>query len=218
MPVTDCVKQGLFALKFTTDETRIVHKIPEESRRESILGKFSSVSTSKRYTRKFVPSAVCIVFSFCTSSLTVSFLEVNTMICNEQLVRASHGYHEVTGSIQKSWLLQASIHNCINYAHNCEDHSLLDRRYQHDGLGIIYRKFVCAKKWMKKRLWKGLTRWWTLSTVNKYASVNAIYSMYSNEQNETHSEPWKECLWRYACAIFKSAPHQYTLVPNGPNN
>ena len=41
-----------------------------------------------------------------------------------QLVRASHRYHEVTGS--KPWNFQASIRNCINRVHNCKDHSLLD--------------------------------------------------------------------------------------------
>ena len=41
-----------------------------------------------------------------------------------QLVRASHRYREVTRS--KSWLFKASIRNCLNYVHNCDDHSLLD--------------------------------------------------------------------------------------------
>jgi len=26
----------------------------------------------------------------------------------------------------KSWLFQASIRNCLNCVHNCDDHSLLD--------------------------------------------------------------------------------------------
>ena len=47
-----------------------------------------------------------------------------------QLVRASHRYREVTGSNPiKSWLFQASIRNCLNCVHNCEDHSSLEKLY-----------------------------------------------------------------------------------------
>ena len=45
-----------------------------------------------------------------------------------QLVRASHRYHEVTGSTPVEVLNCSGfyIRNCINCVHNCEDHSLLD--------------------------------------------------------------------------------------------
>ena len=44
-----------------------------------------------------------------------------------QLVRVSHLYREVTGSNPVEVLtFQASIRNCLNCVHNCEDHSLLD--------------------------------------------------------------------------------------------
>ena len=43
-----------------------------------------------------------------------------------QLVRASHQYREVTGSNPvKSWLLQASVRNCLNCVQNWDDHGLL---------------------------------------------------------------------------------------------
>ena len=42
-----------------------------------------------------------------------------------QLVRASHQYREVTGSnpVEVLNFFQASIYNCINCVHNCEDHA-----------------------------------------------------------------------------------------------
>ena len=45
-----------------------------------------------------------------------------------QLVRASHRYHEVTGSTPVEVLNFSGfyIRNCINCVRNCEDHSLLD--------------------------------------------------------------------------------------------
>ena len=44
-----------------------------------------------------------------------------------QLVRASHRYREVTGSNPVEVLIfQASIRNCLNCVHNCDDHGLLD--------------------------------------------------------------------------------------------
>ena len=42
-----------------------------------------------------------------------------------QLVRALHRYREVQTPL-KSWLFQASIRNCLNCVHKCDDHSLLD--------------------------------------------------------------------------------------------
>ena len=44
------------------------------------------------------------------------------------LVRASHRYHEVTGSNPVEVLTFSGfyIRNCINWGHNCKDHSLLD--------------------------------------------------------------------------------------------
>ena len=44
-----------------------------------------------------------------------------------QLVRASHRYREVTGSspVQVLNFFQASLRNCKNCDHNCEDHSSL---------------------------------------------------------------------------------------------
>ena len=44
-----------------------------------------------------------------------------------QLVRASQRYREVTGSKSVEVLLyEASLCNCLNCVHNCDDHSLLD--------------------------------------------------------------------------------------------
>ena len=42
----------------------------------------------------------------------------------DQLVRASHRYREVTGSnLVEVLFFQASLRNCKNCVHNCEDHS-----------------------------------------------------------------------------------------------
>ena len=44
-----------------------------------------------------------------------------------QLLRASHRYREVTGSNPVEVLtFQASLRNCLNCVHRCDDHSLLD--------------------------------------------------------------------------------------------
>ena len=45
-----------------------------------------------------------------------------------QLVRASHRYRDVTGSnpVEVLNFFQASLRNCINCVHNCEDHSPFD--------------------------------------------------------------------------------------------
>ena len=45
-----------------------------------------------------------------------------------QLVRASHRYREVTGSnpVEVLNFFQASLRNCKNCDHNCEDHSSFD--------------------------------------------------------------------------------------------
>ena len=59
------VKQGFFVPLYTTQKTRIVHKIPEESSNE----RFCSARTDQRNTKKFIPCAVCIVFIFYTSNL-----------------------------------------------------------------------------------------------------------------------------------------------------
>ena len=45
-----------------------------------------------------------------------------------QLVRASHRYRKVTGSnlVEVLTFSEASIRNCLNCVHNCDDHGLLD--------------------------------------------------------------------------------------------
>ena len=45
------------------------------------------------------------------------------------LVRASHLYHEVTGSnpVEVLNFFSGFLRNCINCVHNCEDHSLFER-------------------------------------------------------------------------------------------
>jgi len=45
----------------------------------------------------------------------------------------------------KSWLFQASIRNCLNFVHNCDDHSLLGIRGMPSVSSLPYLSFPMRK-------------------------------------------------------------------------
>ena len=65
-----------------------------------------------------------VIVAVMNAIYATSFIET----FNAQLVRASDGCREVTGSnpVEVLTLSGFYIHHCINCVHNCEDHSLLD--------------------------------------------------------------------------------------------
>ena len=74
-----------------------------------------------------------------------------------QLVRASHRYHEITGSNPVEVLIfQASIRNCKNCAHKCEDYSSFD--FTSAVLYMMYfiHHFINNNNFKQKVLYQGM--------------------------------------------------------------
>ena len=129
----------------------------------------------------------------------VSYIELriwNQVSCDLRSCECNLSNWKVrTSTPLKSWLFQASIRNCLNCVHNCEDHSLLTFFCDSND---INSKFTWRKKEGMSELVFPLT-----SKINN-VELNTIWIWPPCVKIHTHSTVWLAIWKSKSCCVNKS--------------
>ena len=112
----------------------------------------------------------------------------------------------------KSWLFQASIHNCLNCVHNCDDHSSLDSKSAVQYMKHFIYHFTAntaGHETGKNDLWYVLLALFGKRTIHKESATRSVITELENYLNR----PWDNLPSARRAAYYAELPDKYRKSP-----